>query len=295
MKIAITGSLGNISKPLAETLIAHGHSVTIISSNGAKLPQIEALCAQAAIGSVTDPTFLQSVFAEADAVYAMIPPNYATQDPVGHYRQVATAYAEALADSDVTKVVHLSSWGADLSQGTGFILGSHYSEKILNEVTGKAITHLRAGYIYYNLYHFIPIIKATGVISSNYGDSDRILMVSPLDIATAAAEALLSANEGIQVRYVASQDVTAAEAAAIVGNAIGKPGLQWKTLSNDELRRNLGASGVPHDVIENTLQLGASIHDGSLRRHFDQSGPHVFGKVRLEDFVKEFAAVYHNA
>ena len=33
MKIVITGSLGHISKPLAEELLQNGHTVTVISSN----------------------------------------------------------------------------------------------------------------------------------------------------------------------------------------------------------------------------------------------------------------------
>ena len=33
MKITLTGSLGNVSKPLAKKLINNGHQVTIISSN----------------------------------------------------------------------------------------------------------------------------------------------------------------------------------------------------------------------------------------------------------------------
>lgn len=36
MKIIITGSLGNVAKPLAEQLIAEGHDITIISSNDSK-------------------------------------------------------------------------------------------------------------------------------------------------------------------------------------------------------------------------------------------------------------------
>jgi NAD(P)H dehydrogenase (quinone) len=43
MNIIITGSLGNISKPLSQTLIAQGHEVTIISSKADKQQEIEAL------------------------------------------------------------------------------------------------------------------------------------------------------------------------------------------------------------------------------------------------------------
>ena len=58
MKITITGSLGNISKPLAKQLIGAGHQVTIISSKADKKAEIEALGATAAIGLVSDAAFL---------------------------------------------------------------------------------------------------------------------------------------------------------------------------------------------------------------------------------------------
>ncbi len=43
MKITLTGSLGNISLPLAQQLIAGGHIVTIVSHNPERIKAIEAL------------------------------------------------------------------------------------------------------------------------------------------------------------------------------------------------------------------------------------------------------------
>ena len=45
MKYVITGSLGNISKPVSEKLIAAGHNVTIITSNQDKVKAISAALA----------------------------------------------------------------------------------------------------------------------------------------------------------------------------------------------------------------------------------------------------------
>src|SRR5689334_1306092 len=66
MKITITGSLGNISKPLAKQLIGAGHQLTIISSDAGKVQAIEALGATAVIGLVTDVDFLTRAFTGAD-------------------------------------------------------------------------------------------------------------------------------------------------------------------------------------------------------------------------------------
>lgn len=57
MKIVIAGSLGHISKPLAEILLQKGHLVTVVSSNSEKQIDIEALGAKAAIGLSKMQTF----------------------------------------------------------------------------------------------------------------------------------------------------------------------------------------------------------------------------------------------
>lgn len=75
MKVIVTGSLGNISKPLTQELVQKGHTVTVISTKPEKQKDIEALDATAAIGSLEDVDFLTATFTGADGVYCMIPPN----------------------------------------------------------------------------------------------------------------------------------------------------------------------------------------------------------------------------
>ena len=121
MKIIITGSLGNISKPLSQELVAKDHDVTIISSKTDRQKEIGALGAKAAIGSVEDVEFLKTAFSGADAVYGMTPPNFDVADMIGYYRNVAKAYAAAAKSADIKHIVYLSSYGADLAKGTGVI------------------------------------------------------------------------------------------------------------------------------------------------------------------------------
>ena len=146
MKIVITGSLGNISLPLAMELILRGHQVTIISSNPDKKKEIESLGAKAAIGSLENVAFLSQTFSDSNSVYCMVPPNFSKTDQVAYYKNIGSNYALAIQISRVKRVVHLSSYGAHLDKGTGFILGSHHLEKILNELEGIELTHIRPGY-----------------------------------------------------------------------------------------------------------------------------------------------------
>lgn len=71
MNIVITGSLGNISKPLIKELVQKEHSVTVISSKAERKKDIEALGAKAAIGTMQHVDFLSATFQGADIVYLM--------------------------------------------------------------------------------------------------------------------------------------------------------------------------------------------------------------------------------
>ena len=52
MKYVITGGAGNISKPLALSLLKSGHNVTVIGRNEANLKVLTDAGAIAAIGSI---------------------------------------------------------------------------------------------------------------------------------------------------------------------------------------------------------------------------------------------------
>ena len=292
MNVVITGSLGHIGKPLATELVGKGHSVTVISSKPEKQAAIEALGASAAIGSLEDIDFLASTFTGADAVYCMVPPNLA-ESQLAYYRRIGGNYAQAIRQSGIKRVVHLSSYGAHLDKGTGIILGSYYVEDMLNELSGVAITHLRPGYFYYNLYNFVNMIKGAGFIGTNYGGDDRIVLVHPTDIARVAAEELVTPSAGVNVRYVASDEHSCTEIATILGTAIGKPDLNWVTFTNEQTRESLETNGMPTYLISDFIDLGASTHSGALREDYDLHKPVVMGKIKLEDFAREFAAAFN--
>ncbi len=297
MNIVITGSLGHISQPLTQQLVQQGHAVTVVSSIADRQAAIEALGAKAAIGSVDDAAFLATAFAGADAVYCMVPPAYYTNpaiDPMSFYRDTASAYVQAIRQAGVKRAIHLSSFGADLDHGTGFILGSHYAENILNELTDVAITHIRPTSFYYNLNGFIGQIKHTGRIAANYGADDVIPMVAPVDIAAAIADELTLPVTDRTIRYVSSDEPTGNQVAASLGKAIGMSDLQWVLISDDEMQAGLVAAGVPQSTADNVVELYGAIHSGRLQADYNRNKP-TLGQVRIDDFAAEFVTVYNRS
>ncbi len=296
MKIIITGSLGHISKPLTEELVQKGYQVTVISSKADKQQEIEALGAAAAIGSVEDVDFLTATFTGADAVYTMVPPtNFFDPnfDLTAHCSKIGNNYAQAIEQSGVKRVVHLSSIGAHMEKDSGLILAHRAVEVILDKLPGDVtITFIRPVGFYYNLLGFIPAIKNQGVISANYGADELLVWVSPIDIAAAIAEEFETSFTGRKVRYAASDELTGHETAKVLGEAIGIPDLQWILVSDEERLRVMKAVGLNPTIAEGLVQMFASQYNGSLMEDYYRHKP-ALGKVKIADFAKEFAAVYH--
>ena len=292
MKVVVTGSLGHIGKPLTTELVQKGHTVTVVSSNPEKQSAIEDLGATAAIGSLENPEFLAETFTGASAVFAMVPPNFAELDQMAYYKRLGRAYADAVRKSGVKRVVHLSSYGAHLEKGTGFILGAHHVENILNELPDVAVTHLRAGYFYYNLFNFAGMIKGAGFIGTNFGGDDKIALVAPSDIAAAAADELTSPLTTKLIRYVVSDEHTASETAQILGAAIGRTDLQWITFTDEQTHSALEKNGVPAPLAALLVEVGSGIHSGALLQDYELNKPITYGQVKLDDFATEFAAAF---
>ena len=294
MKIVVTGSLGHISKPLAQTLLQEGHAVTVISSNPEKQKDIEAMGVTAAIGSVEDVRFLTATFTGADAVYCMEPPvNFFDHsiDIMEFYSNIARNYAQAIQQSGVKRVVHLSSIGGHTDKGNGMLAFHFYVEQILQALPSDiAITTLRPVGFYYNMFAFIPTIKAQGAIVQNYGGDEKEPWVSPLDIAAVIAEEITMPFEGRKIRYIASDELSPNEVAGILGTAIGQPDLKWQVITDEQMLNTMLSVGMNPQAAKGLVEMNAGRRD-SLYEDYYRNRP-ALGNVKLIDFVKDFATAF---
>lgn len=292
MKIIVTGSLGHISKPLTEDLLKKGHTIIVISSNAERQKDIEEMGATAAIGSVEDIDFLTKTFTGSDAAYCMIPPaNYFDHSlNLPEYTlRIGGNYAKAIQQSGIKRVVFLSSIGAHLAKGNGIIKEFHEVENMLSNLPGVDITFMRPTSFYYNIYGFMGMIKQ-GFIATNYGE-DKIIYVSPKDIADAVADEIVTPTQGKKIRYVASDERTGPETAKVIGEAIDMPDLTWKLVTDEQTQAGLEGAGMQPAIAAGLAEMNSAMRSGKFWEDYQKHQP-TLGKVKLEDFAKEFAAAY---
>ena len=292
MKYIITGGAGHISALVAEKLLAAGKDVTVVGRNAEHLEALVDKGAKTAIGSLEDAQFVQQTFADADVVYTMIPPNFATDNYRAYQQKVGNNYYNALKNSKVKYVVNLSSIGAHLKDRAGVVNGAADFEVLLNTLTDVNVKILRPGNFFYNFYSQIPTIKHMGVIGSNYKGDTLLPLVDPADIAEVAVEELLTQSfTEKSVRYIVSEEMTGNEVAAILGTAIGKPDLKWVFIPDARLKAGILQSGLKETMANAFVEMGQVINSGEFLADYLLHKP-VLGKHKLKDFAKGFAAAY---
>jgi uncharacterized protein YbjT (DUF2867 family) len=290
----ITGSLGNISKPVIEGLLKAGHNVKVISSSTTRSAEIEKLGAKALVGSVADVEFVATAFKGADVVYTMIPPIWQTENWRASQNEVAQSYAEAIRRNGIKHVVNLSSIGAHVGNGVGPVDGVADLEKLLNAIPGLNVKHLRPSFFYHNFLAQVGLAKTAGIIGGNYGTGEKLFLVHPKDIANAALTALLNLNfTGISTEYIIGDERSGKEIASVIGQSIGKE-INWVEFTDEQQKQGLLGAGLSETHAEGYTTMGKALREGVMQEDARKNKPS-FASIKLEDFAQEFARAYNSS
>lgn len=297
MKITLTGAAGNITKPLAEKLLAAGHTVKVIGRNPEKLKVLADKGAEISIGNIEDQDFINSAFKGADALYTMVPVPFHLDDWVAYHILVGTNYANAIKENNIRKVVNLGTYGGHHTEGIGPTASLGKVEALLSEIEGVDFVALRPGYFYTNFINQIPFIRASGIIGGNYGDvTNKLLLSHYSDIADAAFEAITTPHFNNNEPFYPISDIRSlSDAAQVLGAAVGKTNWQWIPFQDEDTYNGFLKAGFSEAVAKIYVEIGQFFAQGKLNEHYNSltSKPNLY-KIKLEDFAKEFAVVYNS-
>lgn len=287
----VTGATGNTGKVVAEQLLKQGKKVRAVGRSADRLQTLAAKGAEAFVADITDPEAITRAFTGAEAIYAMIPPNVATDDLYAYEDQVIEALAGAIEKAGVKRAVVLSSIGADKAEKTGPVVGLHDLETRLKEIDELNVLFLRAGYFMENTLAQAGIIHAIGSAGGPLRGDLKLPLIATPDIGAAAAQRLLKQDfSGRQTQELQGQrDVSYNEVAEIIGKAIGKPDLKYIQLSDAQLRPAMQQMGMSANFVDLILEMSASLNSGYMRavedRTSQNSTPTSYESFITETFV----------
>ena len=292
----IMGATGNIGSKLANILLDKGEKVKVIGRSAERLKPFVDHGAEAAVGDVSDVEFLTNVFRGADAVFALIPPVYTTNDFRGYYNEIGANIVKSIQESGVKHVVFLSSHGAHLPEKTGPVKGLYDVEQKLNKLDDVNILHLRPTYFMENLLTNIGMIKNMNINGDTIKGDIKFAMIATKDIAPVAADHLLkrdfsgkTVHELLGERDVSMNDVTKA-----FGEKIGKPDLGYVQFSVEDAKKGMMDFGMSDHVSDQLIELNQAINDSLFAVNQPRTDKNTTG-TSIEEFADFFAEVYENS
>lgn len=284
--ITVLGASGNTGGRVVRRLRENGEAVRAVGRDAGRLADAAGFGAEPYVADIADRAALAAALRGADAAYVLMPLDLAAPGYRAQQEQVGTAIAGALADAGVPRVVALSSLGAELASGTGFLETLHEQEQRLAALDA-AVLVLRPGLFFESFLPSLPAMLATGVHHDTIDPRIALPMVATADIGDAAAAALRGSgpdSTAVGVRELPGpEELTVPDAVARLGAAIGRPGLRYERAPEDVMRAVLVEAGLPADLVEEQLAMNAAFNRGDVRRHADHGAP---TPTTIEDWAR---------
>jgi uncharacterized protein YbjT (DUF2867 family) len=286
--ITVMGATGNVGRRIVHRLLAAGEDVRALGRNPEALAALAAAGAETRAGDAADPAFLAAAFRGADAVHTLLPYSPASPDFRAEQARLGEAIVTAVRESGVRKVVALSSLGADLPQGTGFIAASlHPQEQRLRALEGVDVLLLRPTLFFESIVAAVETVEAIGINVDVVDPDVPVPMIATTDIAEVAADALRARDwSGVAVReLVGPRDLTYTEATRILGAALGRPDLQYVQLPDEEMVGALVQAGFTPETAALHVEMGRAISAGTITA--PGRTPRTTTPTRFEDVVSD--------
>jgi uncharacterized protein YbjT (DUF2867 family) len=203
----------------------------------------------------------------ASAALLLNPPPV-SGDPYARTEELGAALADAARRAHLPKVVALSSIGAQHASGTGVIATLNRFEALLDGVA-PTTAFPRSGYFVETWSEVAETVMSEGVLPTFLEPSQKIPMVSTIDVGRAAAALLCEDWTGKPVVELGGpEDWSAGDVAAAFAEVLGRP-IKSVFVPSEQRAALLSREGVPAEVANALLGMYVGIANGLFTRKSD--------------------------
>jgi NAD(P)H dehydrogenase (quinone) len=277
---AITGITGRVGGIVARTLLtAKEPARAVVRDAGKAAPWLERGC-ELAVAEMNDATALAAAFEGAEGVFVLPPPIFDPEPGFPEARAMANAVRSALEATQPSKVVCISTIGAQASR-PNLLTQLGLMEQALGGL-GIPITFLRLAWFMENASWDVASARNPGVISSFLQPLDKPFpMVATADVGRTAAELLQETWTGRRIfelegpRRVSPNDIAGA-----FSRILGRP-VRIEAVARESWEDLFKSQGMKNPAPR--VQMLDGFNEGWI----DFEGDSVKGEVELETALKD--------
>jgi uncharacterized protein YbjT (DUF2867 family) len=281
----IMGGSGHVGSAVAETLIARGEGVAIVTRDASHTNAWREKGVRILEADVNDVSSLRAAFRQGRRAFLLNPPADIKTDTDAVERRTVAGILAALDGSGLEKVVAESTAGAQAGECIGDLnVLWELEQGLLDQAIPAAIN--RAPYYMSNWDDQLDAIRKTGVLQTMYPADLKLPMAAPRDLGAIAADRLISAMEDIALRYLEGPErYSSADVAEAFAKALGRP-VKVMVTPRSEWEETYRKLGFSVDAARSYARMTAV----SLNGGFDFSGEPIRGETTLEQYIHALVA-----
>ena len=282
---AVTGITGKVGGAVARALLSAGQPVrAVVRSVDKGLRWAQQGC-EVALAEVDDAQAMAQAFSGAEAVFIMLPSNFDPSPGFPEARALVDNIRQALQCARPSKVVCLSTIGAQATQ-PNLLNQLQLLEQALGTLD-MPVTFLRPGWFMENsVWDIAPAIES-GVIPSFLQPLDKpVPMVATADVGRLAAELLQETWQGQRiVELEGPRRITPHELAETFARLLGKP-VSMSVVPRDNWHELFSAQGMRNPLPR--MQMIDGFNEGWI----EFAGTARKGQVELETVLKACVSIH---
>lgn len=280
----ILGATGQIGSMLVDNLIKRGQSVRAIVRNGSKAEGLRSKGIEVSIADYFDVEALKKAFQGGSSAFLLTPENPESQDFISETKTILNNYREAILASGITKIVGLSSNGAQHESGTGNLMASYMLEHVFSDL-GIEQVFVRPSYYFSNWLGYLELVKEHGILPTFFPPEMKVPMIAPSDVAEFLSEVIVCKIPKERIYEITGPHAySSLDIAKIFGEVLNRNVILQQVLP-EEWESTLIQAGFSKNGAKNLALMTKAVIEGKTKNEI--SNP-VYFSTDFESYLKNF-------
>lgn len=257
----VLGATGQIGFMLAKSLFKKGQPVRAVVRDETKAHELKKMGIEVFVADYLDKEALTKAFHNGKTAFLLTPENPTAENQLDEARLVLYNYQEAVKASGISKIVGLSSMGAQHESGTGNLVASYLLEHAFDGIDIEQV-FVRPAYYYSNWIGYMELIRTQGTLPTFFPSEMKVSMISPSDVAEFLADVMVQETSQERIYEICGPcDYSSLDIARIFGKVLNK-NVALQQIPPDKWEHALEQVGFSADGIKNFMLMTKAVIDG---------------------------------
>jgi uncharacterized protein YbjT (DUF2867 family) len=260
----VLGATGQIGSMLVDNLLKKGQPVRAIIRNSLKAQELKKKGVEVVIADYSDLEALKKAFYGGKSFFLLTPENPECDNFLEETQMLLNNYREAILTSRATKIVGLSSGGAQNESGTGNLEASYMLEHTFSDINIEQI-YVRPAYYFSNWLGYLDLVKNYGVLPTFFPPEMKVAMIAPPDVAEFLSDVMICKTKQERIYEIdGPQLYSSLDIAKIFGDVLNRNVAVQQVLP-EEWESTLIQAGFSKDGAKNLMLMTQAVIDGKTK------------------------------